>query len=214
LIRKPYKLPAHNLKTEADGLSSAGGQERIYYLIQGLDTAYAKGLMSPKEYKTLKQNLEKRLMPERRPTPEKRQMPVRRLPLQMTPVKRPPRMRRRFILVGVLISVIAIMILTAIPLFLKTTPKPNLEISNVKLEQETLSITIKNTGTAEAHDIRTILRYSKDIAVRSIEVLKPQESMSITQKLDSETAKQLVGVQSNIVVSCKEGITKTIPFKP
>jgi len=180
---------------EKNGLASADRQERIYTLIQQLDTAYAKGLMSPKEYRTLRQQLEHRTMP----------------------VQRPPKKRRYFKLKVAMISVIAIMILASIPLLLRTGQtfqRPDFEVSNLKLDQDTLSITVKNSGTVEAHDVVILLRYSKDVQIRKIDILKPQEAISVTKGLEPGSRQQLSSTGSNIVISCKEGVVKTVPFKP
>ena len=179
-------------------MASADRQERIYTLIQQLDTAYAKGLMSPKEYRTLRQQLEHRTMP----------------------VQRPPKKRRYFKLKVAMISVIAIMILASIPLLLRTGQpfqtfqRPDFEVPNLKLDQDTLSITVKNSGTVEAHDVVILLRYSKDVQIRKIDILKPQEAISVTKGLEPGSRQQLSSTGSNIVISCKEGVVKTVPFKP
>ena len=187
-------------------MSDVTERERIPALIQRLDAAYARGLMDPKEYKTLKRGLEKRL-PRPRGTAH---------------LKKPGKKPRYFKLKVAMISVIAIMILITIPFLLNTrssfqignTSVPDFEITNVRIDQGTLSMQIKNTGTVEAHNVDIKLRdSSREISIRVIDLMKPQDLLSLSKTLDLGSGQQTYGVQFNIVVTCKEGVTKNYPYK-
>jgi len=103
-------------------LSSANQSERIKDLINRLDHAYAKGLMSPQEYGALRHGLELRLAPAKRPT------------------KKPARRGRNFRLKLVAIAVVAVMVLATLPFLLRSSSRPDFEITNVKLEKDTISL--------------------------------------------------------------------------
>ena len=187
-------------------MSDVMERERIPALIQRLDATYAKGLMDPKEYKTLRRGLEKRL-----PRPS-----------GTAHLKKPGKKPRYFKLKVAMISIIAAMILITIPFLLNSrssfqignTNVPNFEITNVRIDQGTLSLQIKNIGTAEAHNVDIRLRHSSgETSIRVIDLMKPQDSLSLSKTLDLGSGQQTSGVQFNIVVTCKEGVTKNFPFK-
>ena len=171
-------------------MSSTTDRERILGLIQRLDAAYSKGLMRPEEYSMLRHGLE----------------------LRLPPPKRPLKKRKYFRLKIAMIAIIAIMVLIALPLTLQMSRRPDFTVSDVKFSQGQLSMVIKNTGTAEAHDVRVLVRHSKgEVNIRDIDVLKPQDTINVVKGLQLE----LKGnpTQVNIVVMCKEGVTLNYPFE-
>ncbi|MCX6659799.1 MAG: hypothetical protein NTX81_05400 [Candidatus Bathyarchaeota archaeon] len=173
-------------------MSNVNSQDRLADLIHRLDVAYAKGLMSPEEYGVLRQGLE----------------------LRLAPSKTPSRKRRHFKLTVATIAAVAMVILVTIPLVLRSTTRVELDITDVKLDQGTLSMSVKNTGTADAHSVEVNLLYPKGkIPIKVLDLLKPQDSLSVSKKLDIDQ-QQLYGLQFNIVVSCREGFAKSYPFKP
>jgi len=173
-------------------LSNPNSQDRLSDLIHRLDVAYAKGLMSPEEYGVLRQGLEVRLA----------------LP------KKTPRKRRHFKLTVAAIAAVAMVILVTIPLVLRSTTRVELDITDVKLDQGILSMSVKNTGTADAHNVEVSLVSPKNrTVIQVLDLLKPQDSLSVSKKLAIDQ-QQLYGIQLNIVVSCKEGFAKSYPFKP
>jgi hypothetical protein len=180
-------------------LSGVKYSEKIIELIQQLDTAYEKGLMSPDEYRTLRHGLE----------------------IRLTSPKLAGK-KRKFKWKYALIVVIIIVIVSASSLLLMQTNmsgfgnKPSFEISNVKFEQTTLSFDLKNTGTAEATRVELILRSGEgDIPIRVIDSIKPEDpSMNINKNINLGENQELYGVQFNIVVNCNEGVTYLYPFRP
>jgi hypothetical protein len=172
-------------------LSNVNDKERISHLIRRLDAAYSKGIMSPEDYGTLRHELE------------------RRLPA----VKKPRKKKRGFQLRLIVIAVVTIVVLVTVPLFLRSSNRPDFEVSTPRLENDTLTLTIKNTGTADAHLVAVDLLYSKGkLPIQVVDILKTQDSLTITKKLNLDPTQEY-GVQFNIVVSCSEGVTKSIPFK-
>jgi hypothetical protein len=180
-------------------LSGVRNSEKIIELIQQLDMAYEKGLMNPEEYRTLRHGLQARLAPPKRAGK-----------------------KRKFKLKYALIAVIIIVIVSASSLLLMQTNmqgfgnKPSFEISNVKFEQATLSFDLKNTGTAEATNVELILRSGEgDFPIRVIDSIKPEDPpMNINKGINLGEDQNLYGVQFNIVVTCKEGVTYFYPFTP
>ena len=174
-------------------MSGVKNSEKIIELIQQLDTAYEKGLMSPDEYRTLRHGLE----------------------LRLTPAKRAGK-KRKFKWQYALIAIIIVVALATVPFFLGVTSKPSFEISNVKFEQATLSFDLKNTGTAEATNVELILRSSEgDIPIHVIDSIKPEDPpTNINKGINLGENQELYGVQFNIVVTCREGITYFYPFRP
>jgi hypothetical protein len=180
-------------------LSGVKDSEKIIDLIQKLDTAYEKGLMNPDEYRTLRHGLE----------------------LRITPAKRAGK-KRKFKLKYALIAAIIIVIMSASSLLLMQNNmpgvgnKPSFEISNVKFAQATLSFDIKNTGTAEATNVKLILRSSEgDIPIRVIDSIRPEDPpMNINKGINLGENQELYGVQFNIVVTCNEDVSYLYPFTP
>ena len=175
-------------------LSNAGQSERIKDLINRLDHAYAKGLMSPQEYGALRHGLEARL----------------------APVRRPAKRRRHFRLKLVMIAVIAVMVLATLPFVLRSSSRPDFEITDVKLEKDTISFLLKNKGSADAHNVEVTLLQSDiskgKILLARADTLKPQDTMTITKALEAGSGAQLYSARFNIVVTSKEGVTLHYPF--
>jgi len=147
--------------------------------------------MSPEDYGTLRHELE------------------RRIPA----VKKPRKKKRGFQLKLAVIAVIAVVALVTVPLFLRSSSRPDFEVSTPKLENDTLTLTIKNTGTADAHSVAVDLLYAKGkLPIQVVDILKTQDSLTITKKLNLGSTQEY-GVQFNVVVSCREGVTKSVPFK-
>jgi hypothetical protein len=179
-------------------LSGAKDSEKIIELIQQLDTAYKKGLMSPDEYRTLRHGLE----------------------IRFTPPKRAGKKRKFKLKYALIAAIIIIVIVSASSLLLMQTNmpslgnKPSFEISNVKFEQATLSFDLKNIGTAEATNVEIILRSGEgDIPIRVIDSVKPEDSpLTINESISLGENQELSGVQFNIVVTCSEEVTYLYPF--
>lgn len=175
-------------------MSSTNQNERIRDLINRLDHAYAKGLVSPEEYGTLRHGLE----------------------LRLAPAKRPAKRRRHFRLKLVMIAVIAIMVLATVPLLLRSSSRPDFEITDVKLEKDTISLLLKNKGSAEAHNVEVTLLQSDvskgKILLARADTLKPQDTITVTKALEAGSGAQLYSARFNIVVSSKEGVTLHHPF--
>ena len=179
-------------------MSGVKNSEKIIELIQQLDTAYEKGLMSPDEYRTLRHGLE----------------------LRLTPAKRAG--KRKFKWQYALIAVIIIIVIVSASLLLMQTNvpgfgnKPSFEISNVKFEQAKLSFDLKNTGTAEATNVVIKLRSSEDeFTILVIDSVKPEDPpMNINESIDLGEIQELYGVQFNIFVTCNEEATYLYPFTP
>jgi hypothetical protein len=181
-------------------LSGVKNSEKIIELIQQLDTAYEKGLMSPDEYRTLRHGLE----------------------LRLTPAKRAGKKRKFKLKYALITLIIIIVIVSASSLLLMQTNvpgfgnKPSFEISNVKFEQAKLSFDLKNTGTTEATNVVIKLRSSEgDIPIRDIDSVKPEDPpMNINESIDLGENQELYGVQFNIFVTCNEEVTYLYPFTP
>ncbi len=171
-------------------MSNVNERERISHLIRRLDAAYSKGIMSPQDYGTLRHELERRI-----------------------PGAKKPRKQKRVRLI--VIAVIAIVVVVT-ALFLRSSSsssRPNFEVSTPTIVNNTLTLTIKNTGTADAHSVAVDLLSAKGkLSIQVIDILKTQESINITKKLNLPTTQEY-GVEFNIVVSCSEGVATSIPFK-
>jgi len=182
-------------------LSGVKNSEKIIELIQQLDTAYEKGLMSPDEYRTLRHGLE----------------------LRLTPAKRAGKKRKFKLKYALIAAIIIIVIVSVSSLLLMQTNmsgfgnKPSFEISNVKFEEATLSFDLKNTGTAEATNVKIELRSGEGdiIPIRDIDSIKPEDPpMNINKRINLGENQSLYGVLFNIVVTCKEDVNYLYPFKP
>ena len=172
-------------------MSASIERDRILALIQRLDHAYAKGMISPDEYGALRRGLE----------------------LRLPPLKRPSKKLKYFRLKVAMVAVIAVMVLVAVPLTLVSS-RPSFQISDVKFEQDTLSMSIKNTGTSEAHDVVIELFHSKGrVDIQILDIIKPLESVSVNKQLYLGPSWEQYG-EFNIIVSCREGILLRHSFKP
>ena len=171
-------------------MSNTNERERVSNLIRRLDAAYSKGIMSPEDYGTLRHELERR----------------------MQGVKKKPGKKKRVRLI--LIAIIAVVVLVA-ALFLRgavSSSRPNFEVSTPTIVNDTLTLTVRNTGTADAHSVAVdLLSANGKISIQVADILKTQDSLNITKKLNLPS-KQEYGVQFNIVISCREGVTVSIPF--
>ncbi|MGQ9543263.1 MAG: hypothetical protein ACUVTM_04125 [Candidatus Bathyarchaeia archaeon] len=192
-------------------MSNTVERDRVLDLIRRLDIAYTKGLLSPNEYGALKRGLELRLPP------------LRKTPVTYRP-PRPVRGRRRF---NMKIAVIAVFIVAmfaaasvlyfmvfrigTVPLIPLTYGGPDFTVSGVKFEQGILSMTVKNTGTADAHNLKVLVRHSRGETVfLERELLKTQDSVSISKSVQVNSSTDTLRL--NIVVTCKEGTTRTFPY--
>jgi hypothetical protein len=154
--------------------------------------------MSPQEYGALRHGLELRLAPVKKPT------------------KKPARRGRHFRLKLVMIAVIAVMVLATLPFVLRSSSRPDFEITDVKLEKDTISFLLKNKGSADAHNVEVTLLQSDiskgKILLARADTLKPQDTMTITKALEAGSGAQLYSARFNIVVTSKEGVTLHYPF--
>ncbi|MEM3004310.1 MAG: hypothetical protein QXK96_03325 [Candidatus Bathyarchaeia archaeon] len=175
-------------------MSSTSQNERIKDLINRLDHAYARGFMSPQEHRTLRRGLE----------------------LRLAPAKRPVKKRRYFKVKLVMISIIAIMVLATIPLYLRSATRPEFEITDVRLEKDTISFLLRNKGSADAHNVEVVLLQSDitkpKILLARVDTLTPQDSVTVTKALEAGSGAQLYSARFNIVVSSREGVTLHHPF--
>ncbi|MBS7651446.1 hypothetical protein KEJ35_08915, partial [Candidatus Bathyarchaeota archaeon] len=96
----------------------------------------------------------------------------------------------------------------AIPLLSKG---PEFTVSGLKFEQGILSMTIKNTGSADAHDLKVFVRHPKgEILFLETGILKTQDSVRVSKAVQVDTSTGTVRL--NIVVTCKEGTTRTFTY--
>jgi len=192
-------------------MSNIDERDRILDLIRRLDMAYTRGLLSPEEYGALRRGLEVRLPPFRK----------------LTVAYRPPKAvkaRRGFkfkiaaiaaFIVAMLAaaSVLYLMMfrvgpVPAIPLLSKG---PEFTVSGLKFEQGILSMTIKNTGSADAHDLKVYVRHPKgEVLFLETGLLKTQDSVSVSKAVQVDSSAGTVRL--NIVVTCKEGTTRTFTY--
>ncbi|MBS7626671.1 hypothetical protein KEJ51_06510 [Candidatus Bathyarchaeota archaeon] len=192
-------------------MSNFDDRNRILDLIRRLDMAYTRGFLSPEEYGVLRRGLEVRLPPVRKST-------VAYRPTRAVKARRGFKFKIAAVAVFIVAvlaaaSVLYLMVFRAgpIPAIPLISKGPEFAVSGLKFEQGLLSMTIKNTGTADAHDLKVFVRHSKgEMLFLEAGLLKIQDSVSVSKTVQVDTSTGTVRL--NIVVTCKEGTTRTFTY--